>query len=148
MRGAVRQNERHGLAFRHVELGDRRQILPGHLDGRVQQHHVRPGDRAQRAVRQACDPGHCAAVVEAEHQFHPHPQTSALAPHEADDVGMRATWWHEVDECRRAGRCLEARLQDERVIPILPRDACVLIHRRDQPSTVLAGAQQRRKARR
>ncbi len=71
---------------------------------RVQHHHVRTRDRAQRPVLQARDPGHRAAVVEAQHQLHAHPHAPAVAAHQPHDVGVAAARRHEVDDRRRRRR--------------------------------------------
>ena len=64
------------------------QVLAVQRHRRAQHDHVRSGDRAQRAVVEPADPRHDRAVVEAEHQLHAHPHASALAAHQADDVGV------------------------------------------------------------
>ena len=114
---------------------------------RVQCHHVRPRDRAQRPVIHARDPRNRAAVVEAQHQLHAHPHTSSLAAHQADDVGVAVAGRHEVDEEDGAVGRLDARLENQGVAAIAARDAGAFIGRFDQPPAVLRAAEQRRKAR-
>jgi hypothetical protein len=129
----VCQYERHCLSGGDFEICDCLQIFTADRRRRVQDHHVRPGDRAQRAIVHARDPRDRAAVVEAEHQLHAHAHASALAAHYADDIGVTPAWGHEVDEKNDAVGRLDAGLEDQRVAAIAPRysRARVLIDRFD-----------------
>ena len=77
-----------------------------------------------------------ASVVEAQHQFGPHPHATALPADEPDDVGVPAARRHEVDDGDRAVRCFDARFEDQGVVAVAAGDASVRIRGFDQPAAV------------
>ena len=66
-------------------------------------------------------PGHDRAVVEAEHELHPHLDTSTDSLDDPHEVGLRLARRHEVDEPDGAVVGLELGLEDERVAPVRRR---------------------------
>ena len=71
------------------------------------------------AVGQPVDPGHDAAVVEAQDQLGAHrARGRAVAADEADDVGVAAARRHEVDHGHGAVRRLDRRFEDQRAVAI------------------------------
>ena len=112
----MREDERHRRARRHLELADRRQVLPAQRDRRVEGHHVRSGDRAERAVGEPADPRDGASVVEAQDQLGPHlhtrrdrPRTSRTMSELRPRGGMKSMTRHG------AAGGLDARLEDQGV---------------------------------
>jgi len=75
-----------------------------------------------------------------------HSHAAARAVDQAHNLGTLAVKRHEIDQdgcpvCR-----FEARFKDQRIGPILARDVG-FVARRHQPATMIAAAEQRRKAR-
>ena len=94
---------------------------PCDLDRRAQQHHVGPGDGAERAVGQAADPRHDGAVAEARR---PAPCTSSrgrdspATMRTRSEVSLRSGMKSISGHGAVVG--LEPRFQDQRVVAILP----------------------------
>ena len=87
--GEPREDERHPVARRDLELGDRRQVLAVQLDRRAEAERVGPGDRDPRVV-DPTHPRHDLAVVEADHELGAHRHGPLDALDDPDDVGRLA----------------------------------------------------------
>jgi hypothetical protein len=112
----VGEDEHRFLALADLEFGHGVEVLAAGGHRGPQRHLVRPGHRAQVAVVVARHPGHGAAVVEAQHQLHPHGDPPAHAADDADQVGAAVARRHEVDQRDGAAvRRFHDRLQHQRI---------------------------------
>ena len=102
----------------------------------VKDHHVGPGDGAQRAIVEPRDPRHERAIVEPQDQLHSHLDASAAPDDDARQIGRVTAEGHEVHEGHRAVGGLEVRLEDQRPTTIVPRYPGIGIARRDLPPPV------------
>ena len=137
MRRPMRQDERHRLSGRDVELADRGQVLAGQRHRRVQDDHVGAGDRAKRAVLHPRHPRNGMPEVEPQHELGSHLQPPSLAAHEPDDVGVAAARRHEINDRGGAVGGLDACLEDQGLVAILSRDPRILGRALDRPAAVL-----------
>ena len=142
MRRPVSEHEGNRLAGAHLEIGHRGHVLAAGLDRRSQHRHVRPANRQQRAIFGSLDPGNIGAESEPDHQLHPQLHPAADAAHQPDDIGGVAARRHEIDQGDGAICRLEARLQDQRIVPVAARGFRDIFRRRDKPSALLGRAEQ------
>ena len=140
--GEPAKDEGHAVALGDGERRHRAQVAALVLDGSAQEHRVGAGDGEERPVERA-HPGHDRAVVEAEHELHPHLDASADALDDAHEVGLRLARRHEVDEPHGTVVRLELGLEDERVAAVLAARRAELARRLDRPVAVLRVAEQR-----
>ncbi len=175
MRREPGQHERNALAWLHRELGDGAQVLAAHLDRRSKGDRIRAGDRDPRVVLEPAHPGERnrrsegdrvragdrdpgvvlepphprddRAVVEAEHELHPHRHAPLEPLDDPDDVGIVAAWRHEVGHANAAVLGVEVELVDERALPVAALDALDLAVGREQPAAVALVPEQRGEAR-
>ena len=122
---------------------------PCERDRRAQHHHVGTGDRRAACRRRCASPrarsrrSRSAGSARRAMATRPRSPTTRRTR-----LRMRFARRHEVDQRRRAFGGLEARLQDQRVGPVAPRDARGAVLRRDQPAAVLGLSQAARRSRR
>ena len=145
VRRQIAQNERNRIVLVDGELADGGHIFAAQMHRRTQDHHVRPGDGAQRAVFEPRHPGHDGAIAEAQNQLGAHRQLAARADQKTHDGRMLPAHRHEIDQGGCAVIGLEMGFEHQSVRPIPAGDAGFPA-RRNRPSPVFAGAEQRRKA--
>lgn len=149
MRGRIAERERHALVGADREFRERMQVLAGERHGRAQHDRVGAGDRLHPVfARELRDPRDREAVVEAQHEFHPHLHRAAPADDDAHELGPAVAGRHEVDDGHGAVRAFVIGFENQRVAAIA---ACRMRNRdvggrRDQPATVLGCADERREA--
>ena len=139
--GEPAKDEGDAVAFRDGERRHRAHVAALVLDGRAQEHRVGAGDGEEGSVERA-HPGHDRAVVEAEHELHPHLDTSTDSFDDPHEIGLRLARRHEVDEPHGTVVGLQLGLQDERVAPVLAARRAELARRLDRPVAVLCVAEQ------
>ena len=144
VRRLITQNEWNDVVFVDGELAHRGHTFTAYVHGRAQNDHVRPGDRAQRAVFEPGHPRHDRAITEAKDEFGSHRHLAAHAEQEPHNCRMPAAQRHEVDHGRRAILGFEGCFQHQGVRPIPAGDLGVAA-RRNQPASVLGGPEQRGK---
>ena len=142
VRGEPPQDERHTLTLRDRERRYRPEILALVLDRRTQEHRIRAGDRDERPVEIA-HPRHDRAVVEADHELHPHLDATANPFDDPHEIRLRLARRHEVDEANRSAVGLELGLEDEGVVAIPAARRTELARRLNRPVSVLGAAEKR-----
>ena len=147
MRRPIGQHEGNGFAFarprnRPPWSGPRRGSRPAFAAPSC------PARKSPAARRpRSPDPGDIGAEAEADHQLHPQlhpartPRTSRTTSEAWPRGGMKSI------RATTPARRLEARLQDQRIVPVAARAFVDLFRRRDQPSAVVARAQAARRNR-
>ena len=144
MRRPIGEHKGYRLAFAHLEIGNRGQVLAAGFDRRPQHGHVLPRDRQQCAIFGSPDPGNVDAEIKADHELHVQLHFAQDAPHQPHHVGGLAARGHEIDQCDDAVFGFKPRLQDQRVVPVAAGGAFDLVRGRDQPAAVPVRAQQSR----
>ena len=142
VRGVIRQHERHRFAGFHHEVGHGGAPGAVGVHRRAEEHRVRSGEGAERAVG-ARDPRHDRSVVEADGEIHVHGHPAAEPfdhPHDVD--GLPADR-HAVGHAYRSVVGVKRRLQYQGVGAVLAFDALQPARRRDLPTAVLAIAEER-----
>ena len=140
MRRKPGEHERHAVAGRDGEVRDRAHVFAVGLDRRAKAESVRPRDRDARAV-DAPDPRHDPAEVEPDHELGAHLDLPGEAFDDADDVRRAPARRHEVDHADAPAGELVHRLEDERVVAVAPRRAHRRRGGREQPASVVLGAE-------
>ena len=130
------QHERNPLARLRRELGDGAHVLAADVDRRSEGDRVRAGDRDPGVVLEPAHPGDDRAVVEAEHELHPHRHAPLEPLDDPDDVGSVAARRHEVGHADAAVLGVEVELVHERVLAVAALDALDLAVGREQPAAV------------
>ena len=133
--------ENPALALGHLEVGDGLIVDSPQLDVGVQANPIGAGD-GRDAWFGTSHPGDDRAVIKANGQLHPHGHAAATALDDANDVVCFFQLGHEVDDGHLALVGLEDRFEHERSRPVLPVDLPHAAGGREQPSTVLRGAEQ------
>ena len=137
------EHERDEVAGGNLKLGDGRQTLAARGDRSAQLQGVRPPYGLEAAVTvAAADPGHDRAVVEADHQLHPHRHPSTDSLDQADHVRRLAARRHAVDHPDDALSRGEVGLQHQGARLVAAGDACAGAGRRDPPAAMLRFAEQ------
>ena len=140
------QHERNPLARLRREVRDGAQVLAAQVDRRAKSDRVRAGDRDPGVVLEPAHPGDDAAVVEADHELHPHRHAPLEPFDDPDDVRSLAARGHEVDHADAAVLGVEVELVHERVLSVPALDSLDLAVGREQPAAVLLVPQQRGEA--
>ena len=141
MRRKPGEHERHAVAGRDGEVRDRAHVLAVGLDWRAKAETIRPRDRDERVV-DAPDPRDDPAEVEPDHELGAHLDLAGEAFDDADDVGRAPARRHEVDHADAPAGELVHRLEDERVVAVAPRRPHRRSGRREQPASVILGAEE------
>ena len=81
-------------------------------------------------------PGDRRTVAEAQDELHAQCNFTLVSPYHADQVRSLPVRNHEIDQRRLAVGGREAGFQNERVLPVAPRDADRVVGRTDQPAPV------------
>src|SRR5262249_2969318 len=127
--------------------------LASKRDRRAQEQHVRARDREEIAGLAACYPRRPSPVAEPDDQFGAHRYSTALADHQAHEMGPGppSAQGHEVDQDDRTAAVGSGELgfEDQRVVPVTaPRARARSCGGwRDLPTAIARVAQQRRKTR-
>ena len=137
------QDEWHALSSGDRERPVGAEVPSLVLDRGPQENRVWPGDRDECALDRP-HPRNDRAVVEAQSELHAHLDATTHTLDDPDEVRVRLTWRHEVDQPDDTVIRLELGLEDERVASVLPADRAELACGLDRPVAVFGVAEERR----
>src|SRR5687768_15408143 len=134
VRRGMSQIEAYNFVCRDTEIADSDETFAMEWHAGAQYEHVGTGHGAEGPIVQPEYPRHRDAIVESNGQLHPHLHLTATPDHQANEVGISVSRWHEVDDSRcRAIRRFDLGFEDERAGAISPRDLAAAVYWSDAP---------------